>query len=418
MKIHSVQYPAYLTLLLYFAMPAPLFAQQRVSGEELFQQARELAFHAHDQTAASARCREALQASPNDPDIRIFLGRLYAWNHSPDSARAQFDTVLAQHPGYEDAYTAYADLETWNDQDARGLKLCSEGLRYHPGSIPLLQRRASLLANLRRYREAKAACDSLLALDPKNATVRALQDKIRDYSAGNKVGIAYDYVYFDRQYDAPWHLLSAEYTRQTAIGSVVGRVNYANRFRTGGVQFEADAYPRISRMFYAYVNAGYSADDALFPRWRGGASLYANLPHAFEADAGLRYLHFSNDTWLYTFSLGKYYKNFWFNARAYLVPGNSTISQSLTLTARYYTGGADDYIYAATGTGISPDDRSNSQQLASPYKLRSHKAEAGWRHSISKLNILFANVQWLRQEYLPKTSGNQVDIGIGYQRRF
>ncbi|HVW61289.1 MAG TPA: YaiO family outer membrane beta-barrel protein, partial [Puia sp.] len=266
--------------------------------------------------------------------------------------------------------------------------------------------------------EAKAAADSALRVDPKDADVRALLSKIREYAAANKIGISYDYVYFDRQYSDPWHLVSIDYSRRTSVGTVTGRLNYANRFRSGGVQGELEAYPHLSHLFYGYLNFGYSADEGLFPRYRAGASLYVNLPSAFEADGGLRYLYFGSNTWIYTFSIGKYYKNFWFNGRAYLTPGGSALSQSFTVTGRWYFGGADDYLSLAAGTGISPDDRSNSQQLASTYALRSHKVEAGWRQSVGKRNVLYASVQWLDQEYLPKTHGNQVDLGIGYQRKF
>jgi len=393
-------------------------AQSSLSAGDIFQQARSLAFDGHDYPAAIQRTREALVLSPRDPDIRIFLGRLYAWSHQPDSARQAFGQVLRDHPAYEDGYVAYADLERWNDNDMRSLELSSSGLTFHPLSVPLLQRRASVLYGLRRYSEAKGAADSALRVDPKNTDVRALLARIKEYATRNKIGISYDYVYFDKQYDDPWHLVSVDYSRQTRVGTVIGRVNYANRFRTDGIQGEVEAYPHFSRLFYGYLNFGYSADEGIFPRWRAGASLYANLPHAFEADGGLRYLYFSSHTWIYTFSIGKYYKNFWFNARTYLVPGGSALSQSFTLTGRWYFGGADDYLSLGTGTGISPDDRSNNQQLASAHALRSHKVEGGWRQSIGKRNVLFANVQWLDQEYLPKIHGNQLDLGIGYQRRF
>jgi len=371
---------------MFLLLPA-LHAQSPLSSEDIFKQARGLAFDAHDYPAAIQRVKEALALSPTDPDMLIFLGRLYTWSHLADSAREVFDKVLREHPGYEDGYLAYSDLEYWNDSSARALAICSEGLQYHPQSAALLKRKASILSALH-------------------------------YTSGNKIGVSYDYVYFDRQYNDPWHLVSIDYSRQTKMGSFIGRVNYANRFRANGVQGEIEAYPHISRVFYGYVNAGYSADEGIFPRWRAGASLYANLPHAFEVDGGVRYLYFGSNTWIYTFSAGKYYKNYWFNARAYLVPGGSSISQSLTLTGRWYFGGADDYLHLALGTGISPDDRGNNQQLASNYSLKSQKIEAGWRQSIARLNILFVNIQWLDQEYLPKTHGKQIDITIGYQRRF
>ncbi|NDV44819.1 YaiO family outer membrane beta-barrel protein [Flagellimonas sediminis] len=63
-------------------------------------------------------------------------------------------------------------------------------------------------------------------------------------------------------------------------------------------------------------------------------------------DAGFRYLRFVDDNWIYTFCLGKYYRNYWFNARVYLSPTGSGIWNSYALETRYYFGGSDDYLMA------------------------------------------------------------------------
>jgi len=315
---------------------------------------------------------------------------LYAWSHQPDSARANFSRALKAHPGYEDAYVAWTDLETWNGQDSLALRLCDEGLAAHPESPELRSRRMRLAAALHARRED---------------------------AEGNRIGLSYDLIYFDRQYADPWHLLSFECGFKTARGPVVAWMNYANRFRRGGVQFEAEAYPHLSKTFYGYLDLGYSSSASLFPAWRGGASLYANLPHALEADAGFRYLDFNSTTLLYTFSLGKYYRRFWFNARCWLIPGQAGTSQSVTLAARYYTGGADDYVAMAAGSGLSPDDNANNVQLADPFRLKTQKLQGGWRHAFHR-HIAFAALQWLYQEYLPDTHGHQWDIGCGYLYKF
>ena len=198
---------------------------------------------------------------------------------------------------------------------------------------------------------------------------------------------------------------------------MIGWVNYANRFQENGVQFEAEAYPHISHTFYGYLDLGYSPNRGVFPGWRGGASLYANLPHATEADIGFRYLYFSGSTVLYTLSLGKYYRSWWFNARCWIVPGQGGASQSVTVTARFYRGGADDYIFAAAGTGLSPDDNTNNVQLEAAYRLSTQKLQGGWRHGFRR-HIVFASLEWLYQEYLPDTHGHQWDLGCGYLYRF
>jgi YaiO family outer membrane protein len=280
-----------------------------------------------------------------------------------------------------------------------------------------LLKKVRILDDLKRYKEATLVCDTLLKLDPKNGEVRQLALQTRSLAAENQVGLSYDFVYFDKEFNSPWQLASVDYKRQTEFGAVIGRINYANRFNTNGIQAEVDAYPHLSRMFYCYVNAGYSDNVGVFPHYRAGFSLYANLPGSWEGEAGFRYLYFSSSTWIYTVSLGKYYRNFWFNVRSYLTPGGGT-SQSYSLNARYYYGGADDYFSAGVGTGISPDDQTNNVQLNDHYSLKSNNLSAGYNHAVKKMNIFFIAASWLNQEYLPGVHGNQLDVGIGYKKRW
>ncbi len=391
---------------------------QTISSDEYFQMARKAAFEKDDYPEAIRLSKKALLQSPGYTDIQIFLGRVYYWNDQPDSSLLLLKAAVENKPGYEDASVAIADIEYFSEHYASALYYSERGLIYNPSSKELMLRKAKCLSALFRYREAWSITDSLLQTDPKNNTLRSLAARIRDYSSKNKIGISYDHTGFDKQFSNPWHIVSLDYSRQTKAGSFIGRLNYANRHTKNGVQFEMDAYPRISKTFYAYTNIGYSGDMPVFPKFRAGFSLYANLPRSFEADAGFRYLNFDSDTWIYTIGLGKYYKNFWFNGRAYLTPSNSRISQSYTLTTRYYGKGADNYFSLFIGQGISPDDRSLVSQLNNAYKLQTKKAGAGYQFSFRQLNIFSLFTTFENVEYLPKTKGNQWIISVGYQRRF
>lgn len=406
-------------LLSAFFLPHLISAQERPSSDQLFQQARTAAFKHKDYPQAIALCKEALTTSPDYSDIRVFLGRLYTWSHYPDSAREQFNYVLKQHPDNLDAAGAITDLEYWNDNDSTALRYCEDGLKYHPASSELLLKKARILNSMRNYKEAYTVADTILRIDPKNSDARSLAESIKNNSSPNKLGASYDYVYFDKNYpsSAPWQLVSIEYSRQTKLGSVIGLVNYANRFHTNGIQAEINAYPHISNTFYCYIDGGYSNNLPVFPTWRGGFSLYANLPKSFEADAGFRYLYFSGATWIYTASVGKYYKDWWFNLRTYLVPQNPGLSNSYTLTTRYYFGGPDDYIAASAGTGISPDNKAVSTQLSNK-KLMAQNVSLEYRRSFRKLNIFYISASYIHEEIKAGTYGNQLDTGIGYQRRF
>lgn len=409
-----------LFLLILFAasiIPDFVLGQERLSSDELFQLARTAAFDKKDYKLATELSKQALVISPDYADIQIFLGRVYTWWDKTDSARESFKQVLERQPDNEDAASAYADLEYWNDRPEEALKITENALVFHPQSKVILLKKTKSLIDLERFNEADSNLIVLLKIDPKNAEARSLLEKIKDLSAKNKLSISYDLAIFDKQFDDPWHIVSLEYSRGTKAGSFVGRVNYANRFRTNAVQFEVDAYPRISKTFYSYVNAGISDKSSVFPQYRGGFSLYANLPKSFEGEAGFRYLHFSGNTWIYTASLGKYYKNYWFNFRTYITPATKSVSNSYSILSRYYFKGTD-YFGIGLGTGISPDETANNVQLANAYKLKSYHVSANYRNTFKTFNMILFSFSYLQQEYLPKVTGNQYLFSVGYQRRF
>ncbi len=389
------------------------------TADELFTKARNKAFEEKDYESAINLAKIALTKSPDYADIRIFLGRLYTWSKKPDSARIEFATVIAKQPTYEDAYVAYGNLEFWNNNTKRALEITNDGLKNISNSEAILLLKAKLLTDLNDWQNAETIIDQLIKNNPLQTEARALATKIRDNSARNKIGINYDYVYFDKQFDDPWHLLSVDYGRQTSIGPIIGRFNYANRFNGNGLQFEIDAYPHLSNTFQAYLNAGYSADLGIFPQYRAGFSLYANLPSSFELEAGFRFLRFTENTWIYTASLGKYYKNFWFNLRTYLSPSTDDLSQSFAFNTRYYFGGADDYLSLGLSTGLSPDEQRNNILVnASNYKLKSKGLTLGYRKSFKTFNVISLKAAIENQEYFKDTKGNQLSLALGYIRRF
>ncbi|MBA3645200.1 MAG: YaiO family outer membrane beta-barrel protein [Gemmatimonadaceae bacterium] len=104
----------------------------------------------------------------------------------------------------------------------------------------------------------------------------------------NAFAADFTYVSFRGDVD-PWRLGSIGLARSTPVGSLVGRLNWANRFAKSGTQLEADVYPRINDRMYAYLNAGYSA-SSIFPAWRFGGELFSTLPDAWEASLGFRQL--------------------------------------------------------------------------------------------------------------------------------
>lgn len=394
-----------------------LFLKAQTS-DELFKNAREAAFDHKDYDKAKQLAFQALEISPAYADIEIFLGRIYTWNKQYDSARYHFSKVLGTAPINEDASIAYTDLEYWNDNYNAALNICNRALAVYPASEALLLRKAKILNATKKPAEASIITDQLLKNNNHDSAAMALAATIKNAAKVNMLSVSYANSSFDKQFDKPWQFASISYGRYTKLGSVIGRINYANRFGENGVQGEIDAYPHISKTFYSYVNFGYSDNVGVFPNYRAGFSLYANLPKSFEAEAGLRYLYFSSATYIYTFYVGKYYKNFLFSARTYMTPSNAGISQSYTLAARYYFKGADDYIGISAGKGLSPDENTQVILFNSKNRFSSEQISAKYSHTFLKWNVISISAGLINQEYQNSVYGNEFDVSVGLSHRF
>lgn len=228
------------------------------------------------------------------------------------------------------------------------------------------------------------------------------------------VGADVGYVNFNDDIN-PWTLASVSMGHRDARGSLIGRVNVANRFSTTGAQVEADAYPALGRSTYAYLNAGYSS-SVIFPEWRLGGEIFTNLPNAYEASLGVRQLRFSGTpVTLFTGSVGKYIGNYWISARPYLRSKDSGLSSSLGVTVRRYYETADEFIGARFSYGSTPSDRVIATELA-----RTSALAAGVHGSRRLSTGLFGTwaLGYEREEIVTGTFRNRVEIDAGMRVDF
>jgi YaiO family outer membrane protein len=216
------------------------------------------------------------------------------------------------------------------------------------------------------------------------ADLSSAQEVSRPNKDSTFVASEFSYVDFRGDID-PWRLASLSVGGRTRKGSVIGRVNYANRFATNGMQVEADAYPRLSARTYAYLNAGYS-DAAIFPKWRVGGELFSTFPSAWEGSVGFRQLRFGGPpVTLVTGSLGKYVGNYWASVRPYFRFQRKGTSTSVGITARRYFADGDHFVGFRAGYGTTPSDQITPDQLArtSSYSADAHGSGGPWRRAVA-----------------------------------
>jgi YaiO family outer membrane protein len=176
-------------------------------------------------------------------------------------------------------------------------------------------------------------------------------------------GLEYSFTTFGGAMDA-WQLAALSIGRSGTRGTLIGRINVADRFDTRGAQYEVDAYPTLGKGKYAYLNLGFS-NATIFPEQRYGAEYFTILPHAYEASLGLRILRFSTEqVTLFTGSVGRYTGNYWFSLRPYVRrKPDGNFSATTSLTARRYYADADSYVGARIGAGSAPTETLDPSQL-------------------------------------------------------
>lgn len=368
---------------------------------QTFEEVKNYAFNGQ-RAKARAICR-AILAKDFDSDVATLMGRTYAWDSQYDSARVVLQEVLAHSPENSDALSALADVEYWNDRYPQALEYCNRILEKDPNNETVQFQKARILNSADRYDEASQVLEKLLQKNSANTEALRLLDKVRLELIKNKITINYAYDYFtNAAYKKdPWQLLYLQYSRKTSLGTVIGRVNYANRFGTNALQVEGDAYPKIGGNDYLYLNYGFS-NFSIFPDHRGGFEWNHSFPKAFEGSLGGRILHFqgSKRVIIYTGAFGKYFGNYWMSLRPFVTPGSDGTSVSTYLLVRRYFSDPENYIGLRLGIGSSPDER--RLLLDDPnhlVHLKSQSVKVDFNHIFSNRWILSMGVAYANEEF-------------------
>lgn len=233
-------------------------------------------------------------------------------------------------------------------------------------------------------------------------------------SVGNQsIMVSYEWNSFSQDYNFQWHQGTLEYKTNAWHTPVIARVNYGQRFQQNGWQTELEAYPRLSSKIYAYTALAYSANVPVFPGWRTGASLYFSLPHAWELEAGGRYLYFDKPVWLTTTGIGKYIGNWLLQGRAFIkLNGTTSFDNSYFATARYYYSGGADYMWIQAGTGVAADE--SQAVLLQASQLHRNSITGGIRGSVKGRHLFTGTIGWADNEYRKGIYGHQLTLSVGY----
>lgn len=411
------------------------------NGEASFLTAHDLAFEGNHASARSM-LKGILVRTPENVDANLLLARTESWDADYEEARKRFNGITSVDRKNRDAWISAVKNELYAKSDATALGLANKALFYLKGDAEIERLRNQARNNIKNKEYPKYIEEDVdIALVARPTAVKENIGEETESSAdkkivpkkesdkdlqNNRISLNNSFTVFDQTYD-PIVSSSISFKRQTLAGSIIPRINYANRLNKHGLQYDVDFYPKFSKRFYAYLNYGYS-NASIYPNHKVGGDLYANLPGAMEFSAGMRYISFdTKDVRVITNSLGHYRGNYYFSLRSYVTPQPNNLTRiSGNLLVRKYLKDADNYVGANIGMGYSPELRQlkdgdellaetllyiESQRLRLEYQFTGKKI---------KSNIYKANLGVARQE-LVFDSGNffwGFSAGITYQVRF
>lgn len=369
------------------------------------------------------RALMAKKIAPNYLDYYLILGRNHDLLKNKDSAAYYYNYFIKKTNANEDAFNYLINIELEKENYTEAEKTIEQAIQMHPDNRDFQKKKIVLYQVQKVTKKEYNYIQSLQVKYPNDPEIKQSLFLIESKINADRLGINYSYTTFNREGYGPWHLGSIQYIRERGWGSLIGRVNYANRLSSGesiaeGKQFEAESYFFTGKNNYSYVSIAYSP-DLVFPRLRVGYSFYQNFKKGWEADLGLRYIESETiETKIIVLGVGKYIGSYWINFRSYLQNNDNEYNPSFALTTRYYLDTKYDYFSVVAGYGTSPDERTTLGQFEQRVSLNSFRIGAGYNRLINNHYLAGIQTTFNNQEYAPNLKQNELEISLMFQYKF
>lgn len=316
----------------------PVSAQEISNPEAEYFRIRDMAF-AGDYSGAAIAVRKLVNAFPAFGDARILLGRILAWQKDYKQAAAVIDTLLLTEPDNEDALSARRDITLW----AKGNS-------------------------------------------PVSTDIRA----------------GYFFDTFSKPYSRFWQVFKAGAGHRFKWGPASAGLNVGNIIigdsspsNATELQFEAEAYPHLTKVNYAYLAYAYSP-GYYFPKHRAAMELWQVLPAGWAISVGLNYYYFDRNIYIALASVEKYLGKYWFSVKGFVYFKDEGPTTSFYVNARRYFNDTD-YIQVILGTGTAPDEPFDIQ--TDLMRLSAHSIRMVYNVSLTHKLMMRFGAGYSREEY-------------------
>ena len=416
-------------------------AENRIST---YENAYELAYNG--KTSEANRILNTLaKTEPDDYKTKSLLGSTASWTGNYELARLEFNKVLSKDKSNRNVWISAIKNELYAKNYALALGLCNKASINIKPSQEVERLKSLALSGIATQNYPDRGwynVESEVSTNKKKKENKSKITAAKDFQSEAKTGLSRKVPFtpelqknmvavnnavtiFDQRYD-PMTYTSISLRRQTAIGSVIPRINYSNRLGKNGLQYDLDVYPKITKGLYAYLNYGFSNSE-IYPKHKLGGDIYLNIKKGFEFSAGGRFINFATrDVKVLTNSVGYYKGNYYFSLRSYITPvPNGLTKGSGNLLVRKYLKDAENYIGINGGFGFSPELRqfTSGDLILAETLLYIESQRLSFEYQFTGKNNLHAyrtNLGIMRQElaYAPGTFFWSFSAGLTYEINF
>jgi YaiO family outer membrane protein len=326
---------------------------QGVDPETEYLRIRTMAFDGNYATAA-VDARKLVNSFPSYGDARILLGRILAWQKDYVNAAAVIDTLLLTEPLNEDALSARRDISLWSKESS-----------------------------------------------PVSTDIRA----------------GYFFDTFAEPYSRYWQVFSAGAGHRFKWGPASAGINVGNITigdptpdKATELQFEIEAYPRLTNKNYAYLSYAYSP-GSYFPQHRAAIEVWQILPAGWAVSGGLNYYYFDRSTYIALASVEKYLGKYWLSLKTFVYFKDEGPTTSFYLNARRYLNDKD-YLQLTLGIGTAPDEPFDLQTDLMRYSA--YSVRLGYNVSITSRLVMRLNAGYSREEYAEDIWRDRFEGGVNF----
>lgn len=400
---------------------------QKIDTDSLLIETIKVTNQEKNYSKAISMARLGIKEAPDYLDFHLLLGRLYKLTGKVDSARYFLHYVIEQNQAYEDAYDYLLGLEYDQGNYNEGMQLADKAISIYPEKVSLFRYKHGFLQLQGDEREEYDFLKNVISTFPDQSGFRQRLNLLELRLDNDRVGVNYSLTNFDRDGVGPWHLTGLQYIRERRWGSLIGRVNYANRLSSGstidtGIQYELESYFFTGKKSYSYVGLAYSP-SLVFPEQRYGYSFHQNLKSGWEWEVGGRFTSVAPPEGRRNFrSLilggGKYIGSWWINLRTFLQNEETQYYPAFTLTTRYYFDTRFDYLTFIGGYGTSPDERQTLGQFENRVALDSWRIGSGYYRLLSNKFVSGIQFMYNKQEYFPGRNQNEFELMLMLHYKF